>query len=393
MSVPLPAEKNILIVHNHPIHYKTMLFGALGQQRNDFHVLYLSEFSKIRNGKAQLQNEQYPFTIAGKYGFEDIRCNLACFQVVRTILKMKPRILVSCGYHHFNFWIATITARLIGAKTVLWYESNEFDHPRVSWKEGIKKTFVKLCNYAQVYGTSNKNYLLKLGFTNDQIGIKMAVLDVDKFKTIKPDIGRRNPRTLIYVGRFSPEKNLKNLLEALRLVNQSSPESALFLRMVGYGPQEAELKEFVRDKSLESSVEFCGAKTQEQLKDIFRDGDALILPSTSEPWGLTVLEAMCAGLPVIASDHCGCAADVVLSSNGWQFEAHSLSSLMEALSNLQNCEVDTLKAMGEAGRKIAVEYSADNSARRTSMLFTNILNETQGTPCNDQDQTRYVLSR
>ncbi len=387
------ADTKILIVHNHPIHYKSMLFGALQQCRSDFQVLYLSEFSKIRNGKINLQNEQYPYQIAGKYGFEDPRCNLASLQIIRTILKTKPQILVTCGYHHLNFWVATLTAKLIGAKTVLWYESNEFDHARVAWKEWIKKTFVKLCSYAQVYGTSNKNYLLKLGFAGDRIGIKMAVVDVDKFKDIQPAIGQRSPRTLIYVGRFSPEKNLKNLLEALKQVNAASPESPLFLRLVGYGPQEAELKAIVHRTGLDTFVEFCGAKTQEQLKDIFREGDALILPSTTEPWGLTILEAMCAGLPVIASDRCGCTADVVLSSNGWQFEAHSLSSLAQALTNLQKCDLATLKQMGEEGRKIAVEYNAANSARRTSALFTKILSEKSGTPCNDQDQTRFVLSR
>jgi 1,2-diacylglycerol 3-alpha-glucosyltransferase len=102
---------------------------------------------------------------------------------------------------------------------------------------------------------------------------------------------------------------------------------------------------------------------------------------------------MCAGLPVIASDRCGCTKDVIRPTNGWQFEANSLNSLFNALRHLQSADTAELIAMGVAGRAIAVEYNADNSARRTSQLLTNILGDERGLRNDEQSQTRFILSR
>jgi glycosyltransferase involved in cell wall biosynthesis len=234
---------------------------------------------------------------------------------------------------------------------------------------------------------------VKLGLPEERVSIKMAVVDVPRFKNIEPRIGTRQQRTLIYVGRLSPEKNLCRLIEAIGTVNTDNPTVPIFLRLVGYGPQENELKSLVARLNLQGQVEFCGPKTQEELRAVFAEGDALILPSTTEPWGLTILEAMCAGLPVIASDHCGCAKDVVLPSNGWQFEAHSLASLCEALKQFQNADIAVLAAMGSAGRAIGVEYNPDNSAKRTSQLLTHILGDDRGLLKNEQSQARFIFSR
>jgi glycosyltransferase involved in cell wall biosynthesis len=388
-----PEKTNVLIVHNHPIHYKSMLFEALGKLRNDTHVLYVSSSSVIRNKKADLTRERYSLSLASDTAFESFAANVAIFRVINTIRKQRPKILVSCGYHHLAFWASAVTAKLLGIKVVLWYESNEFDHERVIWKESIKRIFMKMCDFAQVYGTSNKEYLVRLGLREDQVSIKMAVVDVPRFKTIQAKIGTRPQRTLIYVGRLSGEKNLRKLVEAINIVNSENRQNAVFLRVVGYGPQEEELKALVARRNMQRQVEFCGPKSQEELKAVFAEGDALILPSIREPWGLTILEAMCAGLPVIASDRCGCTKDVIRPANGWQFEAKSLDSLCDALRNLQQADAAELTAMGAAGRTIAVEYDADNSARRTSHLLTNILGDERGLRKDEQDQTRFVFSR
>jgi glycosyltransferase involved in cell wall biosynthesis len=386
-------KPNILIVHNHPIHYKTMLFEALGRIRNDVHVLYVSSSSVIRNKTADLRRERYSFSVASDTAFESFAANFSAFRVIDAIRQMRPRVLVSGGYHHLAFWIAAIAAKLLGAKVVLWYESNEFDHKRVFWKEFIKRTFLKMCDFAQVYGTSNKEYLVKLGLRDNQISIKMAVVDVPRFKNIEPRIGTRPQRTLIYIGRLSPEKNLCRLIEAVHTMNRKNSERPISLRIVGYGPQERELKTLVARLNMQECVEFCGAKSQEELRGVFAEGDALILPSTREPWGLTILEAMCAGLPVIASDHCGCTKDVVLPDNGWQFKAHCLDSLCKALEQFQNADVAELAAMGTAGRAIGIQYNADNSAMRTSQLLTHILGDDRGLLNDEHSQARFIFSR
>ena len=101
-------------------------------------------------------------------------------------------------------------------------------------------------------------------------------------------------RTILYVGRLSPEKGLRTLLEAWAGVEPS----ALELVIVGDGPLRAEL-----EARRLSNVTFLGWMPKQQVAAYMLRARALIFPSEwYETFGLTVVEAMASGLPVVASD-------------------------------------------------------------------------------------------
>lgn len=135
---------------------------------------------------------------------------------------------------------------------------------------------------------------------------------------------------MLYVGRLSPEKNLRRLIE---VVNRH-PE--WHLSIVGFGPLEEELKAIS-----ESNIHLLGAINNEDLPKIYQSHDAFVLPSTSEPWGLVVEEALNNGIPVAVSERAGCSDDWVKDGRlGILFNPFSEEAIECALSSILTKETN-----------------------------------------------------
>jgi glycosyltransferase involved in cell wall biosynthesis len=108
----------------------------------------------------------------------------------------------------------------------------------------------------------------------------------------------RDPRTILYLGRLSPEKGAGTLLEAFERVLEKMPDARLVF--AGEGPQRAELE--ARSRALPEAVEFTGWVAHgPELKSVMARADVACLPSYSEGMPAALLEAMSAGLPVVGS--------------------------------------------------------------------------------------------
>jgi glycosyltransferase involved in cell wall biosynthesis len=103
------------------------------------------------------------------------------------------------------------------------------------------------------------------------------------------------PLRLLYVGRLEAQKNVARLLDAMSLVQEK-----IELRIVGDGSLRAELEEHAARLGL--NVEFAGSLYGDELLRAYAEADAFVLPSDREGMALVALEAMAAGLPVVATD-------------------------------------------------------------------------------------------
>ena len=101
-------------------------------------------------------------------------------------------------------------------------------------------------------------------------------------------------RTIITVSRLVPKNGLDVLIRAMVLL----PEYELVI--AGSGPQEQELKKLIRDLNIADRVKFLGTVSQEELPALLATSGLFVRPSRSEGLGVAFLEAMAAGIPVIA---------------------------------------------------------------------------------------------
>ena len=122
-------------------------------------------------------------------------------------------------------------------------------------------------------------------------------------------------RALLYLGRLAQEKNLE---EILALLTRQSRRVKLLI--VGGGPYQRRLMEAVRELRLDERVVFAGMVNPEEVARYYALGDVFVSASRSETQGLTYIEAMAAGLPLLCRND-PCLADVVSDGvNGFLYE-------------------------------------------------------------------------
>ena len=369
------SAPDVVIVHNHPIHYKELLFAEMKELGLDFEVLFVSRTSTKRN-VLELDPAKYAFRVGHQGAYENHpRVRTARF-VWSALNQLNPRVVIISGYYDIAGWTAWVWAEVSRRPKILWNETNLFDHRRPWYREALKRLLVRRFDLAHVYGKSNKDYLIKLGLPPERVLIKRAVADTEKFKIQTPRPKRRPEAiNLLFVGRLAREKNLELLIRALAGLKQDPTRPRLVLSVIGYGPEEQKLKQEVQRLGLGAIVNFEGAITQEDLPGRYGEADAFILPSTYEPWGLVVLEAMLCGLPALVSTQCGCERDLVTPSTGWSFsptDEHRLTSLLRELSDMPR---SLLEKMGTEASQHSSSYTPRNCATIVNSTAISLKNQ------------------
>lgn len=122
--------------------------------------------------------------------------------------------------------------------------------------------------------------------------------DITDFHLVKPFT---NKPFILTVGQLSPRKNLKSVLDAFKNIKDKLPELQL-IAVGGNGWDYKEINDYVNLLDLNESVHFLGYVSENLLRFLYREARVFVYPSLFEGFGLTVLEAMASGCPVISSN-------------------------------------------------------------------------------------------
>jgi glycosyltransferase involved in cell wall biosynthesis len=369
-----------VILQNIIAPYKTLLFNTLSRRMQDpFLVAYLSDTAGNRDWRVAREEIGFPFEVISPGCEEEAAPLRVAAATYRLLVRHDPEVVVLGGYNYPAYWAGFWWARRRGRKVIVIVESHFLDRPRRQYAEWFKRALVSRCDAALVDGTRHREYVASLGLPVEAIFVKNGTgpVDLEFFRTevdrLRPErenlCSRRGipPRNFLYVGRFSPEKNIPALLEAYRRVRAGRADG-WGLILLGDGPQRKEIEGIVSSRGI-PDVWLPGFRQKEELPLYYVMSDALVLPSLSEPWGLVAIEAMAAGLPVLVSNRCGCYPDAVREGvNGFSFDpsdAGALSGRMEAFSS---GEAD-LRAMGRESLAIVQEYGPQPCAGKFLEAF------------------------
>jgi glycosyltransferase involved in cell wall biosynthesis len=264
-----------------------------------------------------------------------------------------------------------VYCKLIGIKTVLSNESTAGDHARSFLKESFKRLIINRFDGFFNFGKLSKAYMMTLGGKESQMLVNRNCVDNELLAEIYSNaFPQRQQRqrelhlpihNFIFVGRLIEFKNLYRLLEAFKIAQKKSI-SDWGLVILGEGEQKLLLQNYVKDNELKN-VCFLEGVNWQQVPVYLSLSDVLVLPSYSEPWGLVVNEAMACGLPVLVSEKCGSAYDLVKSGiNGFTFSPLDVAEMSEVLLKFMNNEVD-ISQMGVASKELIQEYSPKNVAK------------------------------
>ncbi len=147
------------------------------------------------------------------------------------------------------------------------------------------------------------DYGVKNRITVIPTGIQLELYQNLSGGHIREERGWGDDFVLISVGRLAKEKNWGTLLGAFQAVSGNYPKARLVI--IGDGPERAELQDLVADMDLRGKVEFTGMLAFDQIPAYLKAADLFCFASVSETQGLVTIEAMAAGLPVVAVDATG----------------------------------------------------------------------------------------
>jgi glycosyltransferase involved in cell wall biosynthesis len=187
---------------------------------------------------------------------------------------------------------------------------------------------------------------------------------------IRMPCSRATPRTLLFLGRIHPIKNIDSLIKAFALANISG----WHLRIVG--PDEVGYQEYLRTlartEGVGDSVSIEGPVFGPEKSHLLTQSDLLVLPSHSENFGAVVAEALAHGTPVIAST--GTPWSVLESEGcGWWSEP-APDSLADAIRTASSLQPETLRAMGARGRVyVQSQLTWQTCARKMSAVYRSQL--------------------
>lgn len=237
-------------------------------------------------------------------------------EIVRQVKKHKIDVLVINGWYGRYAWWLAFTRFLLPCKLVMVSDSVYWDFPRKAYKEFPKKLLMRCIDAGFVAGQPQGEYLQTLGMKAAKLSQGNDVVDNHLYLNIPIRTSPINRKIIVgTAARLIPKKNLQAAMRALAAMLKQHPEWDCEWRIAGRGPLEEELKQLARE--LQAPVVFSGFVGYYDMPGFYAGLDLYWQPSFSEPWGLVVNEAMAAGLPVLASDRCGCAIDLVKPEVGW----------------------------------------------------------------------------
>lgn len=212
----------------------------------------------------------------------------------------------------------------------------QFSLPKNLLKASLKKIYLNYIFrnkyiYGLAGGTKNHFALFRnFGMPFSHIFLMPMMVDNDKFINENYQNKPSDTFNFLYVGRLVEQKNIKMLISAFETI--SNKYSFARLLIAGEGALSGELK---KENNHNEKITFLGAKFNNDLIELYRNGHVLILPSSYEPWGLVVNEALSAGIPVIVSDKVGAAFDLVeLPKTGFVFNSEKTQELINAMETM-----------------------------------------------------------
>ena len=234
----------------------------------------------------------------------------------------------------------------------------------------LTKTIFNWSDYSLAPSKRVQRQMRQLGISN--VGLWRRGVDAAAFhprfrsEDMRRELSAGHPEDtlLVYVGRLSDEKQLEHIRPAL----EALPGTRLAL--VGDGPARPALERYFADMP----VTFTGYLRGERLSQAYASGDIFVFPSRLETFGLVVIEAMAAGLPVLATRVGGVEEIVREDETGFTFDSGDTDALIEGLRKIALSR-DNMRRMGAQARVYAETQSWDAIMDEVIELYARLIAE------------------
>ena len=315
----------------------------------------------------------------------------------KEIKENKPDIVVIMSWMNVTWWLAIVACLRYGIPFLYMTDGNfqkELLQPR--WKRWVKSLILGRCIFRLAAGflcsgTANQQLFRFYGVPEYKLvpfayswGYESHLNASEELRPQRKKLRAQqgipeDTFVILYCGRLSPEKSPMDLMEAYKHV--SCPRT--FLHIVGDGVQMESLQEFKNEHGLDS-VRISGFQNRKEIAKYFATADLLVLPSKREGWGIVVNEALCFGLPVIASDQVGAALDLVREGeNGFIFPNGDTQALAARIQQVLDLPEDKRQLMSMKSRDRINWWINRNLTESLDQYFDSLYSQRLGSKGNN----------
>jgi glycosyltransferase involved in cell wall biosynthesis len=308
------------------------------------------------------------------HGYPDVSYINLPYDTWNQLERFSPDVIISteCGVRSILSTLYRIAHPEV--TLIVWAHVTEHtEATRGRLRQSVRRWILKHTDAVFVNGRSGDSYIRSLGFEGLTFSVPYTI-DSSLFERerYEPD---PHVRRLLFTGQLIKRKGLGVFCRILSRWCEQHPARRIFFRMVGDGPERAEIEAIRTPANL--TLEIFGGISQDGLAPHYDQADIYAFPSLGDEWGVVVNEAMIAGLPVLGSTCSGAIDELVVEGEtGWLFSPYDEEEIYQALERSLNAGTETLVAMSDRAKATIAQIAPPRVATtvvraiaRTSKAF------------------------
>jgi glycosyltransferase involved in cell wall biosynthesis len=227
-------------------------------------------------------------------------------------------------------------------------------------------------NHIIALSRADANFLLSMGIQSDKISVIPNGLDESKFKNRRSFVNKNNKLKILTVARFDANKNYEVLVPLVAKLSKKFDLEAYFVGALSNQAYFNKILRLIKQYKVESLVKIGLSLDDSALADCYMSCDLFILPSRVETFGISILEAMYCGLPVIASNVGGIPDILMPNTNSLISNPDNIEELYCLAFKLLN-DKEMRRTAGSRNKELSRNYTWRKVAIRTSNLYKSFV--------------------
>jgi len=213
----------------------------------------------------------------------------------------------------------------------------------------------------------DKTALISAGIEERKIAFMQRPIDFRKMAAIK----RKEEDIILSVGRYAPNKGLHNLISAARLLLGAYPRAKFYVVGSIFDKEYYRLLQS-KIRGIEGQIYLTGFLEEPKLVNLFARAKLFVFPSITDTYGLVTIEAMAAGIPVIATRVAGTPSFIQDGVNGVLIPPNDVPALVDKISDLWENH-DRRAMLAKKGKEAAKRYYWEINARAMIRLYSGVV--------------------
>jgi glycosyltransferase involved in cell wall biosynthesis len=286
------------------------------------------------------------------------------YDTVSQLARFDPDVIISGEMGLRTLQAAAFAGLSKRRRLVLWATLSEAtEQGRGFLRPLLRRALLHSADAVMVNGSSGGRYVGRFGIEAEKVFRVPQTTDVGPFLETHSDRPAATRHRLLYCGRLIELKGLIPFLSRLAAWAVRNRERQVEFWIAGDGPLRSAVAEFACPKNV--CLRLLGNISYDRLPEVYANAGILAFPTLADEWGLVVVEAMAAGLPVLGSLYSQAVEDLVTDgATGWTFRPDRTGEVDAGLDRALGTDVSEIDAMGARARSVARKMTPSEMADR-----------------------------